>query len=43
MSRSRDGLAQEIDNWAVGECEYGQLVATSHEMLIVVIQFLIIC
>ncbi|MBD1881283.1 hypothetical protein [Coleofasciculus sp. FACHB-T130] len=42
LSRSRDGLAQEIGNWAVGECEYGQWVATSHEMLTVAIQFLII-
>ncbi|MBD1903376.1 hypothetical protein NDI44_22885 [Trichocoleus sp. DQ-A3] len=42
LSRSRDGLAQEIGNWAVGECENGQWVATSHEMLTVAIQFLII-
>ncbi len=38
----RDSLAQEIGNWAIGECEYGQWIATSHEMLTVAFQFLII-
>ncbi|MBD2415643.1 hypothetical protein FACHB389_32815 [Nostoc calcicola FACHB-389] len=42
LSRSREGLAQEIGVWGQGTCEQGQWVATTHEMLTVAIQFLII-
>ncbi|QLE60032.1 hypothetical protein [Nostoc sp. TCL26-01] len=42
LSRSREGLAQEIGYWGQGSCDQGQWVATTHEMLSVAIQFLII-
>lgn len=42
LSRNREGLAQEIGYWAQGSCEQGQWVATTHEMLNVAIQFLVI-
>ncbi|UKP01459.1 hypothetical protein [Nostoc sp. UHCC 0870] len=42
LSRNREGLAQEIGYWAQGICEQGQWVATTHEMLNVAIQFLVI-
>jgi len=42
LSRSREGLAQEIGGWGQGTCEQGQWVATTHEMLSVAIQFLIV-
>ena len=42
LSRSREGLAQEIGGWGQGTCEQGQWVATTHEMLSVAIQFLVV-
>ncbi|MBW4548171.1 MAG: hypothetical protein KME25_27575, partial [Symplocastrum torsivum CPER-KK1] len=42
LSSSQEGLAQEIGIWALGECEYGIWVATTHELLAVAIQFLIV-
>ena len=42
LSRSQEGLAQEIGVWALGESEYGIWVATTHELLAVAIQFLIV-
>ena len=42
LSRSREGLAQEIGSWGIGTCEQGQWVATTHELLRVAIQFLIV-
>ena len=42
LSRSREGLAQEIGGWGIGTCEQGQWVATTHELCVVAIQFLIV-
>ena len=42
LSSSREGLAQEIGYWGQGSCEQGQWVATTHEMLSLAIQFLIV-
>jgi hypothetical protein len=42
LSRSREGLAQEIGGWGIGTCEQGHWVASTHEMLLVAIQSLII-
>lgn len=42
LSRSREGLAQEIGYWGQGSCEQGQWVATTHESLSLAIQFLIV-
>ncbi len=42
LSCSLNGLAQEIGNWAIGECEYGLWVATTHDLLTIGIQFLIV-
>ena len=42
LSRSREGLAQEIGGWGIGTCEQGQWVATTHESLSLAIQFLIV-
>ncbi|MBN3951965.1 MAG: hypothetical protein HWQ38_38065 [Nostoc sp. NMS7] len=42
LSRTRDGLAHEIGEWGQGICEQGLWVATTHELLNVAIQFLII-
>ena len=42
LSRSREGLAQEIGAWGIGACEQGQWVATTHEILSVAIQFLLV-
>ncbi len=42
LSRSREGLAQEIGGWGIGTCEQGQWVATTHESFSLAIQFLIV-
>ena len=42
LSRSREGLAQEIGGWGQGTCEQGQWVATTHENLNLATQFLIV-
>ncbi|MDZ7955894.1 hypothetical protein [Nostoc sp. DedQUE09] len=42
LSRSREGLAQEIGGWGIGTCEQGQWVATTHEILPLAVQFLIV-
>ncbi|MDZ8227881.1 MULTISPECIES: hypothetical protein [unclassified Nostoc] len=42
LSRSREGLAQEIGGWGIGTCEQGQWVATTYESLSLAIQFLIV-
>lgn len=42
LSSSREGLAQEIGYWGQGSCEQGQWVATTHEMLSLAIQFLLV-
>jgi hypothetical protein len=42
LSSSQEGLGREIGVWALGECEYGIWVATTHELLTVAIQFLIV-
>ena len=42
LSRSREGLAQEIGGWGIGTCEQGQWVATTHEILNLAIQFLLV-
>lgn len=41
LSRSRDGLAQEIGEWAEGVCEHGSWVATTHQLLTPAIRFLV--
>ena len=40
LSRSSDGLAQEIGDWAEGVCEQGSWVATTHHFLPLAIRFL---
>ncbi len=42
LSRSRDGLAKEIGEWAEGETERGSWVACTDEHLITAIRFLIV-
>lgn len=42
LSRSREGLAQEIGGWGIGTCEQGPWVATTHENLNLATQFLIV-
>ncbi|MBD2247730.1 hypothetical protein [Nostoc sp. FACHB-888] len=42
LSRSREGLAQEIGGWGIGTCEQGQWVATTHESFSLAIQYLIV-
>ena len=41
LSRSREGLAQEIGEWAEGESDQGSWVATTHDLLTLAIRFLI--
>lgn len=41
LSRFREGLAQEIGEWAEGECDRGSWVATTHELLTLALRFLI--
>lgn len=41
LSKTRDGLAREIGDWAEGESERGPFVATTHENLTTAIRFLI--
>jgi hypothetical protein len=41
VSRSGDGLAREIADWAEGVCERGLYVACTHEHLITAIRFLV--
>jgi len=43
LSRSPDGLAKDVGEWAEGECERGPFVATTHEHLTTAIRFLIVC
>jgi hypothetical protein len=42
LSRSRDGLALEIGEWAEGESDRGPWIATTHEHLFVAIRFLLV-
>lgn len=42
VSRSRDGLAKEIGEWAEGENELGPWVACTNEHLVTAIRFLIV-
>lgn len=42
LSRDRNGLANEIGEWAEGELEHGTWVATLHEHLTTAIRFLIV-
>lgn len=42
VSRSRDGLAKEIGEWAEGEIERGPYVATTQAHLITAVRFLIV-
>lgn len=41
LSKSREGLAKEIGDWAEGESERGPFVATTHEHLLTAVRFLI--
>jgi len=41
LSKTREGLAKEIGDWAEGESERGPFVATTHEHLITAVRFLI--
>jgi len=41
LSRSREGLAREIGEWAEGEGDRGSWVATTHELLTLAIRYLI--
>lgn len=41
LSRFREGLAQEIGEWAEGENDQGSWVATTHDLLTLAIRFLI--
>jgi hypothetical protein len=42
LSRDRNGLANEIGEWAEGELEHGPWVATVHEHLTTAVRFLIV-
>lgn len=42
VSKTRDGLAQEIGEWAEGACDRGYWVACTHEHLFTAIRFLIV-
>ncbi len=42
LSRTREGLAKEIADWAEGTCENGQFVACTHEHLITALRWLIV-
>jgi hypothetical protein len=42
LSRTRQGLAREIGEWAEGECDRGPWIATTHEHLFVAIRFMLI-
>ncbi|WP_445633948.1 Restriction endonuclease type IV Mrr domain-containing protein [Nostoc sp. DSM 114161] len=42
LSYSREGLAQEIGDWAEGVTESGYWIATTHPFLIIAIRFLVI-
>ncbi|MEJ1934809.1 hypothetical protein WDZ92_31805 [Nostoc sp. NIES-2111] len=42
LSYSREGLAQEIGDWAEGVAEGGYWIATTHPFLIIAIRFLVI-
>lgn len=42
LSRTRQGLAAEVGEWAEGVCSQGIWVATTHELLTVAIQFLVV-
>jgi len=41
LSRSREGLAREIGEWAEGEGDRGSWVATTHELLTLAVRYLI--
>lgn len=41
LSRSREGFAREIGEWAEGACSRGQWVATTHEHLLIAVRFLL--
>jgi len=42
LSRSSDGLAREIGEWAEGESERGPFIACTHEHVITALRFLIV-
>jgi hypothetical protein len=42
VSRSREGLAAEVGDWAEGQCDRGPWIATTHEHLFVAIRFILI-
>jgi len=42
LSRSRDGLANEIGEWAEGETERGPFIACTHDHLITALRFLMV-
>jgi hypothetical protein len=42
LSRSREGLAKEIGEWAEGVCDRGNWVATTHEHLNLALRFLVL-
>ncbi|MEW6498698.1 MAG: hypothetical protein AB1589_40295, partial [Cyanobacteriota bacterium] len=42
LSRTHQGLAAEVGEWADGVCSQGIWVATTHELLTVAIQFLVV-
>src|SRR5262249_195355 len=42
LSRTGQGLAQEIGEWTEGECDRGPWIATLHEHLFVAIRFLLV-
>ncbi len=42
LSRSRDGLANEIGEWAEGETEWGPFIACTHDHLITALRFLMV-
>jgi len=41
LSRSTEGLAKEIGDWAEGTCEYGPWIATTDEHLLTALRFLL--
>ncbi|KKD35883.1 hypothetical protein [Limnoraphis robusta] len=41
LSRNETGLGKEIGDWAVGVCEHGNWIATTHEHMVTAIRFLI--
>lgn len=42
LSRTRDGLAKEVGDWAEGTCDSGQFVACTHEHLVTALRWLVV-